>query len=95
MKLIDVYNERTMEYIGSFEKTNTNILNYVAGLLPFECRRLVDAESDNLVLTTIGDFLDYVPDKIWLEEIRSSLIERQTGEVEIDNVKLFSRYENE
>lgn len=95
MEYIDVYNEVTLEYIGSFENTNQNIVNYVVGLLPFENRRLIDYSSDEIVLTTIGNFLDHVPDQLWLEEIRLLLIAKQMGKVPIEKVKLFDRYEKE
>lgn len=95
MEIIDVYDEVTLEYIGSFENTNQNIIDYVAELLPFENRRLIDYSSDEIVLTTIGNFLNYVPDQLWLEEIRPLLIAKQTGEVSTKKVKLFNRYEQE
>ncbi|EJC3745772.1 hypothetical protein MYY11_002149 [Enterococcus faecium] len=95
MEIIDVYDEVTLEYIGSFENTNQNIIDYVAELFPFENRRLIDYSSDEIVLTTIGNFLNYVPDQLWLEEIRPLLIAKQTGEVSTKKVKLFDRYEQE
>lgn len=93
MEIIDVYDEVTLEYIGSFENTNQNIIDYVAGLLPFDNRRLIDYSSDEIVLTTLGNFLDHVPDQLWLEEIRPLLIAKQMGKVPIEKVKLFDRYE--
>lgn len=93
MEIIDVYDEVTLEYIGSFENTNQNIIDYVAGLLPFDNRRLIDYSSDEIVLTTLGNFLDHVPDQLWLEEIRSLLIAKQMDKVPIEKVKLFDRYE--
>src|SRR5699024_2433320 len=93
MEIIDVYDEVTLEYIGSFENTNQKIIDYVAGLLPFDNRRLIDYSSDEIVLTTLGNFLDHVPDQLWLEEIRSLLIAKQMGKVPIEKVKLFDRYE--
>ena len=93
MEIIDVYDEVTLEYIGSFENTNQNIIDYVAGLLPFDNRRLIDYSSDEIVLTTLGNFLDHVPDQLWLEEIRALLIAKQMGKVPIEKVKLFDRYE--
>ena len=95
MEIIDVYDEVTLEYIGSFENTNQNIIDYVAGLLPFDNRRLIDYSSDEIVLTTLGNFLDHVPDQLWLEEIRPLLIAKQMGKVPIEKVKLFDRYEKE
>ncbi|WP_409023187.1 hypothetical protein ACJXDE_12635 (plasmid) [Enterococcus faecium] len=95
MEIIDVYDEVTLEYIGSFENTNQNIIDYVAGLLPLENRRLIDYSSDEIVLITIGNFLDHVPDQLWLEEIRPLLIAKQMGKDPIEKVKLFNRYEQE
>lgn len=95
LKIIDVYDEVTLEYIGSFENTNQNIIDYVAELLPFENRRLIDYSSDEIVLITIGNFLDHVPDQLWLEAIRPLLIAKQMGKVPIEKVKLFDRYEQE
>ncbi|MBE9855115.1 hypothetical protein G8B32_10845 [Enterococcus faecalis] len=93
MKIIDSYNQRTMQYLGSFENTDENIINYVAGLSPYQSVRLVDLTSDELILTTIGNFLDYVSDKKWLERNLSKLIVKQTGEVAINAIQLFNRYE--
>lgn len=63
MKIIDSYDQRTMQYLGSFDYTDENIINYVASLPPYQSVRLVDFASDELVLTTMGNFLDYVGDK--------------------------------
>lgn len=41
MNLIDIYNERTLEYIGSFEKTDKNIINFVASMPPHKNIRLI------------------------------------------------------
>ena len=40
MELIDIYHEFT--YIGSFEKTDENIINYVASIPPYKNILLVD-----------------------------------------------------
>lgn len=95
MKIIDSYERRTMQYLGSFEYTDENIINYVASLPPYQSVRLVDFASDELVLTTIGNFLDYVPDQKWLEKILSKLIAKQTGEESINAIQLFNRHEQE
>ncbi|HAR8791307.1 hypothetical protein [Enterococcus faecium] len=95
MKIIDSYDQRTMQYLGSFDYTDEKIINYVASLPPYQSVRLVDFASDELVLTTMGNFLDYVGDKKWLEKILSKLIAKQTGEEPINAIQLFNRYEQE
>ncbi|PQF22949.1 hypothetical protein [Enterococcus mundtii] len=74
MKLIDLYDNNRLKYMWSFEYTDKNFVNYVAAIPPFKLIRLVELSSDEIVLTTIGNFLDYVPDQNWLEKIRPSLI---------------------
>ena len=93
MGLVDVYDVRTGKYICSFERTEENILDYVASRAPFDSVKLVEQASDNLILTTTGYFLDYVPDQNWLEDIRNRLISKQMGGVDPDTVKTFNRYE--
>ena len=95
MDIIDVYDEKSLIYIDSFKNTNQNIINYVASLLPYENRRFVDASSDQLLLTTIGNFLDYVPNQEWLKEIQESLIRKQLGYDSIEQVNVFNRFELE
>lgn len=90
MVLIDIYNERTLEYLGSFEHTNENIINFVAGLTPFQSVRLVERTTDTLILTTIGNFLDQVPDQQWLQEILPVLIAKQTGQLVIEAVEMIA-----
>ena len=53
----------------------------------------VDFATDDTVLTTIGNFLDYVPDQEWLKTILPQLIEKQTGNLPIEKVIIFNRYE--
>ncbi|MGT4665809.1 hypothetical protein ACVTYA_13595 [Enterococcus hirae] len=93
MNLIDIYNERTLEYIGSFEKTDKNIINFVASMPPHKNIRLIECSTDNLILTTIGNFLDYVPDQEWLRKILPRLIEKQTANLPIEKVIIYNRYE--
>ncbi|MEB8416392.1 hypothetical protein NGG16_02950 [Enterococcus casseliflavus] len=95
MDIIDVYDEKSLIYIGSFKNTNQNIINYVASLLPYENRRFVDASSDQLLLTTIGNFLDYVPNQEWLKEIQELLLRKQLGYDSIEQVNVFNRFELE
>ena len=91
MKVIDIYHEFT--YIGSFEKTDENIINYVASIPPYKNILLVDYATDETLLTTIGNFLDYVADQVWLRKISPRLIEKQTGNLPIEKVQVFNRYE--
>jgi len=70
MKLIDLYDNNRLKYMWSFEYTDKNFVNYVAATPQFKFIRLVE----EIVLTTIGNFLNYVPDQNRLEKIRPSLI---------------------
>ena len=92
MGLIDIYHEFT--YIGSFENTNENIINYVASIPPYKNILLVDFTTDDTVLTTIGNYPDYVSDQKWLKTILPKLIEKQTGKLPIEKVHIFDRYED-
>ena len=74
MKLIDLYDNNRLKYMWSFEYTDKNVVNYVAAIPHFKFIRLVELSNDEIVLTTIGNFLDYVPDQDWLEKIRPSLV---------------------
>jgi len=47
----------------SFEYTDKNFVNYLAAIPQSKFIRLVELSSDEVVLTTIGNFLDYVPDQ--------------------------------
>lgn len=95
MKLIDIYDNISLKYMGSFEQTDENIINYVAAIPQFKFIRLVELSSDEIVLTTIGNFLDYVPDQNWLEKIRPSLIAKQMKEDVIDEVVIIDRYKDD
>jgi len=95
MKLIDIYDNNSLKYMGSFEHTDKNIINYVATIPQFNFIRLVELSSDEIVLTTIGNFLDYVPDQNWLEKIRPSLIAKQMKEDVIDEVLIIDRYKDD
>ena len=87
---VDCYDGNTHDYLGSFEQTNENIVNYVASLSPFQSVYLVEHMSDTLLLTTIGNFLDQVPNQQWLQQILPLLIAKQTGEIPIESVPIFS-----
>ncbi|MGM0328567.1 hypothetical protein IGI79_000366 [Enterococcus sp. AZ084] len=63
MKLIDLYDNNRLKYMWSFEYTDKNFVNYVAAIPQSKFIRLVELSSDEVVLTTIGNFLDYVPDQ--------------------------------
>ncbi|PQF86187.1 hypothetical protein EB19_02533 [Enterococcus faecium] len=87
--IVDSYDRNTNNYLGSFEQTDENILNYVAGLSPFQSVRLVEHTTDTLILTTIGYFFDQVSDQQWLQQILPKLIAKQTGKKNIEAVKIF------
>lgn len=86
--IVDCYDRMTKEYLGSFEQTNENIVNYVAGLSPFQSVCLVEQLTDILILSTIGNFLDRVPNQQWLQQILPLLIAKQTGERPIKSVSM-------
>ncbi|MCO5478346.1 hypothetical protein ACK4CS_01245 [Enterococcus gallinarum] len=86
--IVDCYDRTTKEYLGSFEQTNENIVNYVARLSPFQSVYLVEQLSDTLILSTIGNFLDQVPNQQWLQQILPLLIAKQTGERPINSVSM-------
>ena len=88
--IVDCYDRTTKEYLGAFEQTNENIVNYVAGLSPFQSVYLVEQRTDTLILTTIGNFLDQVPNQQWLQQILPLLIAKQTGERPIEPVPMLS-----
>lgn len=91
--LVDCYDQEAGNYLGSFEKTDENILNYVASIPPYRNIPLVDYATDDTLLTTIGNFLDYVPDQEWLRKNLPRLIEKQTRKVQIEEVPIYNRYE--
>ncbi|OTN82247.1 hypothetical protein [Enterococcus faecium] len=93
IRLVDCYDQETGNYLGSFEKTNENILNYVASIPPYRNILLVDYATDHTLLTTIGHFLNDVPDQEWVKTILPRLIEKQIGEEPIEKVIIYNRYE--
>lgn len=88
--IVDCYDRNTNDYLGSFEQTDENIVNYVAGLSPFQSVYLVEQLTDILILTTIGNFLDRVPNQQWLEQILPALIAKQTGDSPIKRVPMLT-----
>lgn len=86
--IVDCYDRNTHDYLGSFEQTNENIVNYVAGLSPFQSVYLVEQLTDTLILSTIGNFLDQVPNQQWLQQILPLLIAKQTGESPMKSVPM-------
>jgi len=86
--IVDCYDRETNNYLGSFEQTDENILNYVAGLSLFDAVYLIERISDQLLLTTIGNFLDQVSDQQWLNRVFPRLIAKQTGNCTIVPVKM-------
>lgn len=80
--LLDVYiNER---FAGRIADSTAAIAHLVADALPSEKVKVVNRQ-DQLVLTTMGCFLDHVPDQQWLREsLLPELIPLQTGEKEVE-----------
>lgn len=90
---IDVYDNRDGSYLHSIVQTNENIANYVASLSPSQQVKLVESSTDNLILTTIGNFIDFVPNKQWFTQSLSTLIlPKQLGVTPIELVTTFDKY---
>lgn len=83
--MIKVYDIENNKYIGKFPGTLENIANFVASL-DFSAK-LVDESTDNLVLTTIGNFLDEVPNQKFRNQLVNLLIPKQMS-MDIDIVEL-------
>lgn len=89
--LISVY--ETGLFIGNIENNTKEIANLVAGASPYHKYSLVDSHF-KLILTTIGSFLDNVPNQQWLQkELLPILVPLQTGQEEIQEVK-FQKIDN-
>lgn len=91
MKLIGLYDNNRLKYMWSFEYTDKNFVNYLAAIPQFKFIRLVE----EIVLTTIGNFLNYVPDQNRLEKIRPSLVARQMKEDIVKQVTIIDRYKDD
>ncbi|OJF96193.1 hypothetical protein [Alkalibacterium sp. 20] len=76
-KYLNVYKNGV--FVGKIEEQTKIIANLVASVSPIDKLTLVNA-FDEIVLTTIGYFLDSVPDKIWLQELSTFLVPMQMGE---------------
>lgn len=74
---LKVFNNNVL--VGEIERDTEIIANLVGSAYPDEKLVLVD-NLDQIVLTTIGDFLDSVPDKEWLQDLSTYLIPLQMGE---------------
>lgn len=66
-------------FVGEIEEQTKIIANLVASASPIDKLTLVNS-LDETVLTTIGYFLDFVPDKTWLQELSTFLVPMQMGE---------------
>lgn len=72
-----------------------NICAFVAGLRPHENYKIDDCNL-NIILTTLGNFLDKVPDQEYcVEELHPCIIPMQLGEVEIPEVEKVTAEEYE
>lgn len=79
---IDVYlqsdDSSELIYLHSFEHTDLNIANYVANLPIFGAYILKDPSTGETILTTIGNFLNRVPNQTWLQTtLHPLLVPRQ------------------
>lgn len=84
-ELINVYDTGT--FVGRIKNDTKEIANLVASASPCTNYVLVDTHTDNLILTTIGFFLNDVVNQDWLNsELLPKLIPLQTGEDDIEEV---------
>lgn len=74
-KMIKVYELATMEYKGKFPNSIENIANFVASLT-YDAK-LVDEQTDTTILTTIGPFLDEVPNQKFRLALLPRLVAKQ------------------
>lgn len=72
-------NSRRTQYI--FQYTPENIASFL-GSRPDASAIIVTDVADQLILRTVGNFIDECPDKALLEKIKKYLIPIQTGEAE-------------
>lgn len=73
--------------MGRIANQTDVIANIIVNLYPDERCKIVDIADDDLLLTTIGNFLDNVPNKKWLKGmLLSELISLQMGEKELQPV---------
>lgn len=91
-KWIDVYNNKDGSYMHSIAKTDENVANYVASLTPSQQVKLVDPWTDLLLLTTIGNFIDFIPDQLWyIEKLAHIVLPKQLGYSPIEPVATFDK----
>lgn len=64
-----------------FRNTPENIASFI-GSRPAVDQMILTDRMDELIMDTIGNFIDHCPDKVLLEEVKNILIPIQLGEVE-------------
>lgn len=81
--------------LGYLLDTDTDtIARFVAGIEENHCHVMITDMFDLPVLTTMGNFLDYVPNQEWLRnELLPILIPYQNGSKSFDKVKVMSSEE--
>lgn len=86
-KMLEMGNHEAPIYI---EKTTENLCAFIATRKLNENYTITDT-WDNLVLTTMGSFIDICPDsKLLIEKLHPTIIPFQTGEKEIPAVKIIN-----
>lgn len=64
-----------------FRNTPENIASFI-GSRPFVNQMILTDPMDELIMNTIGNFIDRCPDKVLLERVKETLIPIQLGEAE-------------
>ena len=64
-----------------FHNTPENIASFI-GSRPFVDQMILTTPMDELIMNTMGNFIDQCPDKELLEQVKETLIPIQLGEAE-------------
>lgn len=85
-KTVKIY--KNNEYIGNMVGSTENIAHLIGGADVTENYKVVDT-FDNLVLTSIGFFLDTVPNQTWLQSKLLPLLQQvQFGQIPLQEVEI-------
>jgi hypothetical protein len=85
-RTVQVY--KNNQYIGDMIGSTENIAHLIGGADVEENYKIVD-KYDNLILTSIGFFLDTVPNQKWLQsELLPLLQQVQFGQIPLEEVEI-------
>lgn len=93
---IDVYNNKDGSYMHSIIHTDENMADYVASLTPSQHVKLVEATTDALILSTVGNFLDFLVHRELLEKSFLPILAcKQQGIFPTKPVTVYNRFEQD